>query len=178
MRLANLIVLVLISVLCGCQDFLSGRGIVSLTPPTSPQGTDIAELETLAYLTVVSLTLEPKSVKPGRPFSTILVIRNDGEMESKLFEVEEQANLITNGSETAYPIGGKVVPRLNPRQAIQIMATRKEGLNIPGTYEITVSLHRANLEVPGAVDRFNPKMPEKQLIVKTGQAADHPLKSP
>lgn len=166
MHLTKLIVLVSVSVLCGCQDFLSGRGIVPLAPPTSPQVANIVELKTLAYLTVSSLKLEPEPVEPGRPFSVILVVHNDGEMESKPFEVEAQANLITNGSETAYPIGGKVVPRLNPRQVIQIMATRKEGLNIPGTYKIIVSLHKANLEVPGAVDRFNPRTPEKQLIVK------------
>ncbi|MGZ5045318.1 MAG: hypothetical protein ACXV8P_11065, partial [Methylobacter sp.] len=130
------------------------------------QRADIAELETLAYLTVASLKLEPESVESGRPFSAILVVRNDGETEARPFEVEVQANLMTSGSETAYPIGGQVVPRLNPGQVIQIMATRKEGLTIPGTYKIIVSLHRANLEIPGAVDRFNPKTPEKQLIVK------------
>lgn len=166
MRLAKPIVLVVVSLLCGCQDFLSGRGIVSLSPPASPQRADIAELETLAYLTVASLKLEPESVESGRPFSAIVVVRNDGETESKPFEVDVQANLITNDSETAYPIGGKMVPRLDPRQVIKIKATKKEGLNIPGTYKIIVSLHRANLEIPGAIDRFNPKTPEKQLIVK------------
>ncbi len=160
MRIAKLIVLVVVTVLCGCQDFLSGRG-VSLVSPTSPQRADIAEPETLAYLTVASLKLEPESVEPGQPFSAILVVRNDGEAEARPFEVEVQANLITSVSETAYPIGGQVVPRLNPGQVIQIMATRKEGLNIPGTYNIIISLHRANLEVPGAVNRFNPQTPEK-----------------
>ncbi|MGZ4959514.1 MAG: hypothetical protein ACXV7J_09690 [Methylomonas sp.] len=166
MRFAKPIVLVVVSVLCGCQDFLNDRGIVSLAPPTSSQRIDIAEPESLAYLTVASLKLERESVEPGHPFTAILVISNDGESESKPFEVEVQANLITSDSERAYPIGGKVVLRLNPHQVIQIMVTRKEGLIIPGTYKIMVSLHSVNLEVPGAVDRFNPNMPEKQLIVK------------
>jgi hypothetical protein len=166
MRLAKPIVLMMVLILSGCQGFFNGGSAVALTSLTSSEDVDIAELEKLAYLTVVSLRLEPESVDSGHAFSAILLVRNDGETESRPFEVEVQANLITKNSVTSYPLGGKIGHTIKPHQVAQFTVTRKEGLNTPGIYTIIVSLHSANLETPLAIDRFNPKTPKKQLIVK------------
>jgi hypothetical protein len=152
--------------LSGCQDPFKGGSAMTLTSMSPSNDVDIAELESLAYLTVISLKLVPESVDPDHAFSAILLVRNDGKTESRPFEAEAQANLITKNTVTSYPIGGKVVQTIKPHQVVSLTLTRKQGLNHPGIYTITVSLHRANLEIPGSVNQFNPKTPEKQLIVK------------
>ncbi len=155
-------------ILPGCQQSggLKGGGRSAATiSPASPQGAGGSEK--LAYLTVTSLRLAPESVEPGRPFSARVLIKNEGETESRPFEVEAQANLITQDAVKSYPIGGKEVLTLKPHQAALLTMTRKQGLDQPGVYTVTVSLHRANLELPGSTDRFNPKVPEKSITVRT-----------
>ncbi len=151
--------LALAALLSGCQQ---PQGIGASPAPSET----MAGQKKLAYLTVASLGLAPAVVYPGQRFSAKVLIRNEGETESRPFEVEAQANLTTGNAVASYPVGGKEVLALKPGQAASLTLARKEGLDKPGSYRVTVSLHRANLEIPGAFDRFNPKLPEKRLIVR------------
>ncbi len=170
MRLSNLMALVGILILSGCQtspNWITARGTAAaLNSPASQQAVPAADLKKLAYLTVTSIRLVPDYVDPGHAFSVKVLIRNEGESESRPFEVEAQANLVTKNTVQSYPVGGKEVITIRPHQVALVTMTRNEGLNVPGLYTITVSLHKANLEIPGAADRFNPGIPEKPLIVK------------